>query len=330
MRKYGFNMQWMFAFNGKEAEKPDLRQLEFIAKRGFNFIRVPTDYNFWTKNYEYLRPDESKFDIIDSYLQACRDFGFHMSLNIHRAPGYCVNNNLPERDSLWTDQAAQDGFVFIWEYFAKRYKGVSNCDLSFDLLNEPPNIGVGGFSRENHEKIMRRTIQAIRDIDPSRDIVLDGICGGSDAIPELADTGTIHSGRGYDPFTVSHYRASWLPFEYDWPEPAYPCMLDGHLWDRNMLLESYRPWRDVEAQGVEIHIGEFGSHNNTPNDVALAWLTDLLSVYRELKWGYALWNFRGSYGIVEHGKPGAKYEMIDGYPVDRVLLELLLDNMIHD
>ena len=330
MRKYGFNMLWMFIFDGEVAGKPDRKQLEFIAKRGFNFIRVPTDYHFWTKDYDYLHPNEKAFEVIDSYLQACREFGLHMSLNVHRAPGYCINNNTPERHNLWTDQVAQDGFAFIWEIFAKRYKGISNSELSFDLLNEPPDIGDGGFTRDNHQQVMRRIIQVIRAIDPTRDIVLNGISGGSDAIPELADTGTIHSGRGYTPFTISHYRASWVQFEHDWPEPTYPCMLDGDLWDRDMLLQSYQPWRDVEAKGVRVHIGEFGCYNKTPNDVALAWLTDLLSVYRELKWGYALWNFEGPFGIVRHGRPGAKYELMDGFQIDRALLELLLDNRVQD
>jgi len=318
----------MFVFDGQEAAKPDMRQLEFIAKRGFNFIRIPTDYRFWTTDFDYLRPNEKMFEVIDSYLQACRDFGLHMSLNIHRAPGYCINYNELERDSLWTDQVAQDGFAFIWETFAKRYKGFSNSDLSFDLLNEPPDIGDDGFTRENHEQVMRRTIQAIRATDPSRDIVLNGICGGSEAIPELADTGTIHSGRGYTPFTISHYRASWVHSEVAWPQPTYPCMLDGHLWDRDMLLKSYQPWRDVEEKGVRVHIGEFGCYNQTPNGVALSWLSDLLSVYHELKWGYALWNFEGPFGIVEHGRPDTKVELIDGFHVDRALLELLLENMV--
>lgn len=330
MRKYGFNMQWMFQHSEKPPEKPNLDELDFIAKRDFNFIRVPLDYQCWTKDYNYLSPDERVLELIDTYYEACRERGLHMCLNIHRAPGYCINNNLPERHSLWVDQEAQDGFVFLWEYFAKKYKGIPSSELSFDLLNEPPPIGRGGFTRENHQMVMRRTIAAIRAIDPSREITLNGINGGSDAIPELADTGTIHSGRGYDPFTISHYKAEWLPFEHDWEEPAYPCYLDGVLWDKEQLKKSYDPWRAVEKQGVEIFMGEIGSHNNTPNDVVLSWMTDLLDIYREYKWGYALWHFRGSYGIVEHGKPGAKYEMLDGFKVDRTLLELLMNNRVYE
>jgi len=328
MRKYGFNMMWMFMYHGKKAPEPDKKQLDFIAKHGFNFIRVPLDYNFWTKDFDYLNPDEKALNKIDKYLESCRERGLHMSLNIHRAPGYCINRNDLERHNLWKDKIAQDAFVFLWEYFTKKYKGISSDQLSFDLLNEPPDVGEYGFTRKRHEKVMRRTIDAIRKIDPERTIILDGISGGGEAIPELAGTGTIHSGRGYEPFLLSHYQAGWFDIGHEWEEPAYPCMQYGEVWDRAKLQEYYQPWREVEKTGTEVHIGEFGCYSKTPNDVALRWFTDLLGIYREYKWGYALWQFKGNFGIADHGRPDTKYELIDGFNVDRALFELLKENMV--
>ncbi|MDR1669751.1 MAG: cellulase family glycosylhydrolase [Oscillospiraceae bacterium] len=325
MPRYGFNMLWMFSKRGDRAPlPPDLRQLDFIAKHGFNFIRVPLDYRFWTQGEDYTNPDEGVLSLIDSYLEACRERGLHMSLNIHRAPGYCINNP-PEKYCLWTDVIAQDAFTFLWEHFARRYKGVPSESLSFDLLNEPPNPGQRSFTRERHEAVMRRVIVAVRAPDPEREIVLDGVSGGSEAIPELADVGAIHSGRGYSPFTVSHHRAEWVSEpKGGWPEPAYP----GGGWDRDKLREHYRPWRETEQKGVRIHIGEFGCYNKTPNTVALAWLTDLLGLWREYRWGYALWNFSGPFGVANHNRPGVAYETMDGFAIDRALWELLLGNRV--
>ncbi len=323
MPKYGFNMLWMFAKRGDRAPlPPDLRQLDFIAKHGFTFIRVPLDYRFWIREEDYAHPDESVLSLIDTYLEACRERGLHMCLNIHRAPGYCINN--PPKDlCLWTDAAAQDGFALLWKQFAERYKGTEN--LSFDLLNEPPNPGEREFTRERHEAVMRRVIGEIRAVDPAREIVLDGVCGGSDAIPELADTGTVHSGRGYTPFSVSHYRAEWNKEPPGgWQEPVYP----SERWNKEKLREHYRLWRETEQKGVKVHIGEFGCYNKTPNDVALAWLFDLLSLWREYRWGYALWNFAGPFGAVNHGRPGAVYEELDGFQIDRALWDLLLENRV--
>lgn len=330
MRKYGFNMQWSFSYDGKPAAPPDEKELDFIAKKGLDYIRVPMDYRFWTKDFDYKHPDESAFEVFDTYLKACRERRLHMTLNLHRAPGYCINNNSIERHNLWKDKVAQDAFVFIWEYFTARYKGVSPDDLSFDLLNEPPEAGQYGFTRKRHERIMRRTIDSILDIDPNRLLIINGVGGGGLAIPELADIGVIHSARGYAPYTVSHYLAQWMqvPEGYAWKTPEYPGLSDGDMWDRATLEKYYEPWREVEQMGTDVYIGEFGCYNKTPNDVAMRWLRDLLGLFREYKWGFALWNFKGDFGIVEHGRPGAKYEMMDGFKVDRELLELLIESKV--
>src|SRR6185503_19707365 len=104
MPRYGFNFQWMFIWEpGRRPDPPDERALDFMAHTGFNFVRVPADYRFWTKNFDYFHPDEAVFIHFDRYLAACRARGIQMSLNLHRAPGYCVNRDDLERHNLWVD-----------------------------------------------------------------------------------------------------------------------------------------------------------------------------------------------------------------------------------
>jgi len=162
----------MFIHNGEKPALPDERQLDFIAKKGFNYIRIPLDYRFWTKDFAYFHPDEKVFNNIDGYIKTCQQRGLHVSINLHRAPGYCINLNSIEKHNLWKDKEAQDAFVFIWENFAKRYKGISPDVLSFDLLNEPPDIGQYGFTRKRHEKIIRGTrYEKIDDFNVDRKLL---------------------------------------------------------------------------------------------------------------------------------------------------------------
>ncbi len=333
MPHYGFNFQWMF-WKDKGDQLPksaDLRALDFMAEMGFNFARIPTSYWFWVDAFNYYNPKEAVLSVIDGYLAACQQRGLHMSLNLHRAPGYCINGNALEKHNLWLDRAAQDAFVWTWEMFARRYAGVSNADLSFDLVNEPPAVGQYGMTRTNHAALIRRAVAAIRAIHPERDIVIDGLDGGHLAMPELADLGVIHSGRGYQPQNISHYLAEWWDEWEGQPFPVYPnTQFKGKRWDRQTLYDFYQPWRDVEAAGARIHMGEFGCYNKTPNDVALRWFADLLSVWQACGWGYGLWEFAGPFGIVEHGREGAKYELLHGYQVDRELLDLLLAHRISE
>lgn len=335
MPYYGFNFQWMFIWNpGQQPEEPDLKALDFLAAHGFNFVRVTTDYRFWTKDHDYFHPDEKIFEYIDRYLNACREREIHLSLNQHRAPGYCINANHLEKHNLWTDEIAQEAFIFLWQTFARRYKGVPSRYLSFDLLNEPPEPGQYGMTREIHADLMQRTTAAVREIDPEREIVIDGLGGGHMAMPELVGLGepgarAVHSGRGYMPMALTHYKATWWSGWEGLPEPVYPNLEWAWMtWNKETLREVYQPWREVQAQGTPVHIGEFGCFNHTSNDVALRWFRDLFSLYREFGWGYSLWGFEGAFGIVEHGRPGAKYETVMGYRVDRELLDLMLESRV--
>jgi len=258
-------------------------------------VRIPSDYRFWIDGFAYLRPDEAVFAAFDGYLAACRERGLHMSLNLHRAPSYCINRNDLERDNLWLDQVAQRRPV---RPDPRRTRRAHRAHRRRD-----PGDRSGPRDRD------RRPGRRPRHL----------------AMPELAGLGVTHSGRGYQPMPVSHHRASWWPGHADAPPPEYPGRRwEGRVWDRATLREFYRPWREVEAAGAAVHIGECGCYNKTPNDIALRWLGDLFGLYREFGWGFALWNFAGDFGIVNHGRPGARYEQIGGFKVDRDLLEILL------
>jgi len=328
---YGWNFQWMLVSEGQRPRPTDERALDFLAGYGFDFVRLPSDYRVWTTDFDYLHPDETVFQAIDDALAHCRARGIHLSLNLHRAPGYCISRQEIERDDLWHDEVAQDGFVAIWEGFARRYLGVPIHALSFDLINEPPQVGLRGFSRDTHERLIRRTVAAIRAIDATRSIIIDGLDGGNLAMPELTDLGLTHSGRGYAPYPVSHWGADWFDGWKLGDAPRWPGVeFEGRRWDRDDLLAFYGPWRDVAAAGTPIHIGEFGCYDRTPNGDALRWLGDLLGIWREAGWGWAMWNFEGPFGIIGHRREGARFEMRGGYPVDIDLLDLLLASRISE
>lgn len=329
-QRCGFNFQWMFHGEyGQDPQPVDLKALDFLAHFGFDFVRVPTSYWLWTKDFDYLNPRQQAFEHLDSALKACQERGIHMSLNSHRAPGYCINSNHLEKHNLWKDDEAVAGFHHLWSLWAERYKGVSPTDLSFDLLNEPPNEGEYGMTRDDHERVMRSTIDVIRAIDPTRPIVLNGIGGGHYAIPELADTGTVHSGRGYLPMTLSHQGAGWWTGWQGEPYPQWPgAVWMGKVWDKAALHELFEPWRQVAATGTPVMMGEFGCYNQVPNQMALAWLRDIMSIWKAEGWGWGMWNFEGAFGIIDHGREGAVIEEVMGYQVDRELLDLLLEMRI--
>lgn len=323
---YGFNAQWAYTTTGMPAALPaDSRMLDFMAKYEFRFLRLPMDYRFWIN--EIGAPlNENFMKLLDSYIHESVSRGIHISINLHRAPGYCINGWEDEARNLWSDEVAQDSFSFLWRTAADRYKGKHLDLLSFDLVNEPPDIGQRGFTRDIHQNVIRRITSEIRAIDPERTVVINGLAGGHLAMPELADLDVVHSGRGYQPMLVSHYQAEWWAGSKGMPVPTYPCEYNGQWWDRAALWDFYAPWREVQTQGRPVHIGEFGCYRYTNNDVALAWFKDLFSIYKESGWGYSLWEFDGNFGIANHNRPGVRYENFEGLNVDRELLNLMLES----
>ena len=101
-------------------------------------------------------------------------------------------------------------------------------------------------------------------------------------MPELADLGVTHSGRGYAPYPVSHWGADWWDGWRLGDAPRWPGVVyEGRAWSKDDLRAFYEPWRAVERAGAPVHIGEFGCYRNTPNADALRWFADLLGLFHE-------------------------------------------------
>lgn len=312
----GFNLMEKFTLrhNAPYVE----RDFEWMADWGFDFARLPTDYRCWTDAQDPKKLDESILKHFDQAIEYGKQYGVHINLNLHRGPGYCVNPPKEELD-LWTDERALELFCFQWQNFAERFKGIPNSQLSFDLLNEPPRI-----EEEIYAKVMRATVEAIRSADPERLIVVDGLEWGRKPVLSLADLNIGQSTRGYDPMYISHYKASWVSGTDSDELPTWPLKRGESVYDQARLREErIKPWKEAESKGIGVHVGEWGCYNKTPHDVALAWMKDFLELWQEEGWGWAMWNLRGSFGVVDSGRNDVQYEEFQGHKLDRKLLELI-------
>jgi endoglucanase len=313
----GFNL--LEKFNA-ETKGPFLeRDFEMMADWGFDFVRLPLSYRCWGSAENLFEMREDELREIDQCVEFGRKHRVHVNINFHRTPGYCVNPP-PEPVSLWADAIAVDASAHHWAAFAKRYRGIPSTEVSFDLLNEPAHVEEAIYAR-----VMHALIDAVRAEDPARLIVVDGLPWGRGPVHSLAGARVGQSTRGYDPMVISHYQASWVGIE-TWPEPRWPLELaEGDVWDKERLRrEIVLPWRALEEKGVGVHVGEWGAFNRTPHDVALAWMRDFLEIWEEMGWGWALWNFRGPFGVLESGRRDVAYEDFHGLKLDRRMLELLV------
>lgn len=353
----GFNLLEKFI---AARENAAFREEDFamMAEWGFNFARLPMSYHCWSDPRNWRQIREPVMKEIDQAVELGRQYGVHVSLNFHRAPGYSVDASQQEPFNLWTDAEALEACAYHWGHFAQRYRDVPSTQLSFDLVNEP------GFVRDQefiddatYYRVAKVLVEAIRAESPDRLIIADGLSWGRVPVPALAELGIAQSTRGYEPMQVSHWKAEWVAGSEHWPEPTWPLPVDPEAGERdrqqlqafrrafadNVIMQRFaedpvltgdwnreriehqliRPWKEIEAMGVGVHVGEFGAHRFTPHPVVLGWIRDLLGAWQEAGWGWALWNLRGSFGILDSERADVRFENFRGHQLDRRLLELL-------
>lgn len=311
----GFNLPYACSIG--RTSRPVGDHFRWIAEWGFDYVRLPLTYTNWIRNDDPFDIDESWLTYVDDCVDMAAKNGLHIDICFHRGPGYCTNDQRREPFNLWRDREALDAFCLHWQTFARRYRGMDSSRISFNLLNEP-----SGCDHASHERVMRAAVAAIRDIDPNRLIILDGLAWGTVPCPELADLGVAQSCRAYYPLGISHFRAEWED-PGTWPTPSWPGTYNGMHWDRAALERFYAPWISLLRSGVGVVCGEGGCYNHTPHHAALAWLRDNLAIFRSYGIGYALWNLVGSFGVLDSGRDDVAYEEFHGHKLDRELLSLL-------
>jgi endoglucanase len=370
-RWYGFNLleyfstdpDWMKYFPYKDDGMFLEDDFRWIRDWGFNWVRLPMDYRFWTAA-DLFTIREKQVERIDRAIRLGEKYGIHVNVCLHRAPGLCILDTMDEKltriavtkekTNVFSDSHTFDAFLHQWTYFADRYKGISSEKLSFNLVNEPVPLPTASelaemekrgavktadfFNPEflqshakDYTRLANASADAIRTRDPQRLVVTDGYPGGGAPIPDLFATGMLQSCHTYTPIQLTHHNCEWVRgiLSGSEPLPTWPLKDDKGkiISDRRTLAAGFQRWAALSGEGVPIHFGEMGCYKHTPPEVVLVWFNDTLDVLGELNSGWALWNFRGPFGVLDTERSGTKFEDWHGHKLDRPLLTLLQKKM---
>ena len=330
----GFNLKGMCVWK-PDGAKPKFSESDFalVKEWGFNFVRLPLDYRFWIKDGDWHSIDADRLAPVDEAVEWGRKYGLHVQICFHHAPGYCINGTKGDVKLLFDDAKrpedsrspdALSAFAEHWRAFARRYRGIPNERLSFNLVNEPP-----GLDDAEVRRVFLPVIEAIRAEDAERFIVADGLCGGLDPVPPLEGLHNVgFATRGYRPLTFSHYGANWFkdaykrvpkwPYEVEDGARRYPD--DGREYLYRVALSK---WNGAVSGGQFVMVGECGGMNSIPHEMFLAWMEDYLKLWKERGWGWALWEIDSAFGVLDSGRKDVEYEDFRGHRLDRALLSLL-------
>lgn len=245
------------------------QDIDFLAKAGFNSIRLPMHYNLYTLPIE-KEPAKGKdtwldegFKMTDDLLQWCTDNKIYLILDLHAAPGGQGNDaNISDNDkskpSLWASEENQRKTIALWKKLAERYKDHPWIG-GYDLINEPninftgknPN-GTDEMSNAPLWKLQKDITAAIREVDKKHIIFIEG------------------NGWG------NNYNGL----------PA--------IWDNNMAFSFHKYWNYNDDQTIKfaldlrekhnmpIWLGETGENSNV-------WFTELIQLLGKHNIGYAFW-----------------------------------------
>ncbi|MEA3367752.1 MAG: cellulase family glycosylhydrolase, partial [Planctomycetota bacterium] len=95
----GFNLLEKFTL--RRGSRPFVEtDFAWMRQWGFDLVRLPMDYRCWTDKNDPYKYDEACLKEIDQAVAFGKKHGVHVSLNLHRAPGFCINPPAEQRN-LW-------------------------------------------------------------------------------------------------------------------------------------------------------------------------------------------------------------------------------------
>lgn len=245
------------------------QDIDFLAKAGFNSIRLPMHYNLYTLPIEKEPVKgqntwlEEGFKMTDDLLKWCADNKIYLILDLHAAPGgqgndVNISDNDKSKPSLWESEENQKKTIALWKKLAERYKNEPWIG-GYDLINEPninftgknPN-GTDEMSNAPLWKLQKEITEAIRQVDKKHIIIIEGNGWGNNY-------------NGLIP-----------------------------LWDNNMVFSFHKYWNYNndetlkfalelrEKHNIPIWLGETGENSNV-------WFTELIRLLDKHNIGYAFW-----------------------------------------
>lgn len=300
-------------------KEDDVKQ---IQTWGFDHIRLPFDFSvIQTENGDAI---PEGIDRLRKNVLLCQIHGLNIVLDLHKASGYDFNFAGDDvKNNLFNNEQLVVKFLSLWELLAKEFGIYTN--VAFELLNEV----VESENSDSWNRLIRRSVEAIRKIAPNTPIIYGGIRWNSADTLKLLDPpishNIIYTFHFYEPLLFTHQKAHWVK-NISMEDISYPDSITNYK-DRSEILgiqgesvvKSESSAIDKEfirtmitsavsaarSAGVSLYCGEFGVIDQAPVTDTLRWFEDTLEVFSENNIGHAVWTYKKmDFGLIdEHYSP---------------------------
>jgi aryl-phospho-beta-D-glucosidase BglC (GH1 family) len=318
--QHGINLSGWFASSGDLSQQyfdtfTNEADLKLIHEMGFDSVRLGVEPSLILRHGQ-LNPAKPE-------AVAHLDRSLDRALANHLAVMLCVFPNDDYKRNLATERGVDD-FVLLWRVLAAHFSKTDPDKVFFELMNEPevqdPYRWMG---------VQARVVEAIRGVDTDHTII--ATAANYSSLPDLLqleplrDANVIYNFHFYEPYQFTHQGASWGSSEWvffkDIPYPATPDTLAAQMKNvpsdparYNLFLYGIGGWgrQSISARiafaaawarerKVPLICNEFGAYRDTADPASRArWIGDVRSALEENHIGWAMWDYRGNFGVVEH------------------------------
>lgn len=249
--------------------------IRFLAATGINTLRVPLHYKF------FVSPESEGFALLDRLVGWCREAGLSLIFGLHCAPGGQTGTNIDDSLGypwLFESPTAQEQLIQVWRAIAQHYRN-EPVVLGYDLLNEPlPHFKGWEHLQPKLEPLLRRTLEAVRALDPHHIVFFTGSHWGSD-------------------------------FSVLGPPPAANLAYTFHKYWQPPTQASIQPYLDFrERHNVPLWLGESGENKDS-------WIAKFRRVLDEHDIGWTFWPYKkmGSHVGFVHFAPPPHWEKVQTF-----------------
>lgn len=323
--KRGVNVSgWLQHGEENAALAPTPEDWKRLRALGFTHVRIPFDPG--TLAGPHGLPDPAALARLRAAVEAAMAQDLAVVLALQLPPE--IKQRLGTRAE---DRAALKG---VWQAVALTLAGVPPSRLLLEPLNETE---LDDASRAR--QLQGELLNALRAVLPDHTLVASGArYGGPGDLATLepwSDRNIVYTFHFYEPYAFTHQGADWgdpawrrlagVPYPSS-PEAVAPLLpsLDGLLapivrwhgeqrWNAARLAAAIEPVaRWSRRSGRPVWCGEFGARRGTADaSQRSAWLHDARLALESRGIGWAVWDYRGGFGVYQDGPGGLQLDSAD-------------------
>lgn len=294
-----------------------------VREAGFDHVRVPMRISAHA-GMQYPYPIQQRFlHRIDWVIDQALSNDLGVVVDMHH---YQEMMRAPEEHA--------DRLVELWRQLALRYRGLPPA-VVFEILNEP----TGNLTAETWNPILARVIAGIREIDPTRLLIVEGAHWASakdlrDTLKlPVGDPNLVASFHTYAPMYFTHQGFFWMPPQFQtrgvvFPgppaAPVVPVPAAASFPDARDFFDGYNtqpadtnpggPAAIIEqmdmasafatSTGRRVYLGEFGAGINADPASRARWTRAARSEAEKRHFGWAYWDYCRNFAAYDAGVGG--------------------------